>query len=40
MDATTADPPSFQTVALMWRPGDTIPLVPGLALRVVGNRVV
>ena len=26
VDGTPADPPSFQTVAPSWRPGDTIPL--------------
>ena len=26
VDGTPADPPSFQTVAPLWRPGDTIPL--------------
>jgi len=26
VDGTAADPPSFQTVAPLWRPGDTIPL--------------
>jgi hypothetical protein len=35
-DGAPADPPSFQTVAPQWRPGDTIPLGPGRALRVVG----
>ena len=25
-DGTPADPPTFQTVAPLWRPGDTIPL--------------
>jgi hypothetical protein len=38
-DGTPADPPSFQTVAPQWRPGDTIPLGSGRALRVVGIRV-
>ena len=38
-DGTPADPPSFQTVAPQWKPGDTIPLGPGWALRVVGSRV-
>jgi hypothetical protein len=37
-DGAPADPPSFQTVAPIWRPGDTIPL-GGRALRVVGTRV-
>jgi hypothetical protein len=36
-DGTPADPPSFTTVAPMWKPGDTIPL-GGRALRVVGVR--
>jgi hypothetical protein len=39
VDGAPADPPSFQTVAPQWRPGDTIPLGPGRSLRVVGNRV-
>jgi hypothetical protein len=26
VDGRPADPPSFQTVAPLWRPGDTIPL--------------
>jgi len=38
-DGTPADPPSFQTVAPQWRRGDMIPLGPGRALRVVGERV-
>jgi hypothetical protein len=25
-DDAAADPPTFQTVAPLWRPGDTIPL--------------
>jgi hypothetical protein len=37
-DGAPADSPSFQTVAPMWRPGDTIPIGPGRALRVVGVR--
>jgi hypothetical protein len=36
-DGTPADPPSFQTVAPMWRPGDTIPL-GRRTLRVIGVR--
>jgi len=36
-DGAPADPPSFQTVVPMWKPGDTIPL-GGRALRVVGIR--
>jgi hypothetical protein len=36
-DGTPADPPTFKTVAPMWKPGDTIPL-GGRALRVVGIR--
>jgi hypothetical protein len=39
MDGAPADPPQFTTVAPQWRPGDTIPVGPGRALRVVGNRV-
>jgi hypothetical protein len=38
-DGTPADPSSFHTVAPQWKPGDTIPLGPGRALRVVGVRV-
>jgi hypothetical protein len=38
-DGAPADPASFTTVAPQWRPGDTIPLGPGRALRVVGERV-
>jgi hypothetical protein len=26
VDGKPADPPTFQTVAPLWRPGDTIPL--------------
>jgi hypothetical protein len=37
VDGEPADPPSFQTVAPQWKPGDTIPL-GGRALRVVGVR--
>ena len=29
VDGTSADPPSFTTVAPLWRPGDTIPLGAG-----------
>jgi hypothetical protein len=36
-DGAPADPPSFQTVAPLWRPGDKIPL-GRRALRVVGIR--
>ena len=39
VDGTPADLPTLKTVAWSWRPGDTIPLGPGQALRVVGNRV-
>jgi hypothetical protein len=39
VDGTAADPPTFKTVAPQWKPGDTIPLGPGRALRVVGSRV-
>jgi hypothetical protein len=38
-DGTPADPSSFHTAAPQWKPGDTIPLGQGRALRVVGNRV-
>jgi hypothetical protein len=37
VDGTPADPPSFQTVAPLWRPGDTIPL-GRRTLRVIGVR--
>jgi hypothetical protein len=37
VDGTPADPPSYQTVAPLWRPGDTIPL-GRRALRVIGVR--
>jgi len=37
VDGTPADPPSFQTVAPLWRPGDTIPL-GRKTLRVVDVR--
>jgi hypothetical protein len=36
-DGEPAEPPSFQTVAPLWRPGDTIPLGPR-TLRVVDVR--
>jgi hypothetical protein len=36
-DGSPADPPTFQTVAPPWRPGDTIPL-EGRTLRVVDVR--
>jgi hypothetical protein len=38
-DGTPADPPTFQTVAAQWRPGDTIPFGRGRTLSVVGVRV-
>jgi hypothetical protein len=38
-DGALADPARFTTVAPQWKPGDTIPLGPGRALRVVGKRV-
>jgi hypothetical protein len=37
VDGTPADPPSFQSVAPLWRPGDTIPL-GRRTLRVIGVR--
>jgi hypothetical protein len=37
-DGRPADPPSFTTVAPLWRPGDTIPLGTR-TLRVVDIRV-
>ena len=36
-DGTPADPPTFKTIAPLWRPGDTIPL-GARALRVVEVR--
>ena len=36
-DGTPADPPTFQTAVLTWRPGDVIPL-PHRSLRVVEVR--
>lgn len=33
-----ADPPTFRTAVPNWRPGDTIPLGRGKALRVVAVR--
>jgi hypothetical protein len=38
-DGTPAAPATFTTVAPRWKPGDTIPLGPARAPRVVGNRV-
>ena len=37
-DGTPADPPTFNTVAPLWRPGDTIPL-GARTLRVVDVQV-
>ena len=37
-DGAPADPPTFQTVAPLWRPGDTIPL-GRRTLRVIRVRV-
>jgi len=37
-DGAPADPPTFKTVAPLWRPGDTIPLGTR-TLRVVDIRV-
>ena len=34
-DGTPADPPTLHTAVPTWNPGDTIPLGPGRALRVV-----
>jgi hypothetical protein len=34
-DGTPADPPTFRTAVPTWRPGDTIPLGAGRALRVI-----
>jgi hypothetical protein len=36
-DGAAADPPTFTTVATLWRPGDAIPL-GGRTLRVVDVR--
>jgi hypothetical protein len=38
VDGTPADPAAFTTVAPQWKPGDTIPLGPGRALRVIDVR--
>jgi hypothetical protein len=37
-DGTPADPPILVTAVPNWRPGDTITLGPGRALRVVDTR--
>jgi hypothetical protein len=37
-DGSSADPPSFRTAVLTWRPGDVIPLGGGRSLRVVETR--
>jgi hypothetical protein len=34
-DVTPADPPSIRSAVPNWRPGDSIPLGPDRALRVV-----
>jgi hypothetical protein len=34
-DGTPAEPPMLQSAVPNWREGDTIPLAPGAALRVV-----
>jgi hypothetical protein len=34
-DGTPADPPIFHTAVPNWRPGDVIPLRPGVNLRVI-----
>ena len=37
-DGTPADPPTFVAAVPSWKPGDTIPVRPGYALRVVEVR--
>jgi hypothetical protein len=37
-DGTPADPPTLHTAVPNWRPGDTIPLGPDRALRVIEVR--
>jgi hypothetical protein len=37
-DGTPADPPTFRTAVPTWRAGDTVPLSPGRALRVIAVR--
>jgi hypothetical protein len=37
-DGTPADPRTFKTAVPNWRPGDTIPLGRGGALRVIDTR--
>jgi hypothetical protein len=38
LDGTPADPPSFKTSVLVWKPGDTIPLGPNKTFQVVRVR--
>jgi hypothetical protein len=38
LDGTPADPPSFETTALRWQPGDTIPPNASRTLQVVRVR--
>jgi hypothetical protein len=34
LDGTPAEPPSFKTTVLVWKPADTIPLGPNRTLQV------
>jgi hypothetical protein len=38
-DGSPADPPELHTAVPNWRPGDSIPLPPDRALRVVETRI-
>jgi hypothetical protein len=38
LDGTPADPPSFKTTELRWKPGDTIPIGRHRTLQVVRVR--
>jgi hypothetical protein len=38
LDGTPADPPSFKTSVLVWKPGDRIPLSSNRTLQVVRVR--
>jgi hypothetical protein len=37
-DGSAADPPTFETAELNWKPGDEIFLGPGRSLRVVATK--
>jgi hypothetical protein len=37
-DGTPADPPTYRSLTLSWRQGDTIMLTPDRTLRVLGVR--